>query len=209
MTTLTYKVAKPLIQEGDVLLFKGQSFSSFFIARASVGNYTHVGIASLVDDIVECVEFREWKGGRSINLEYYAKNFPDTIDVYRPVPFFSKLVFDPVSLQTNLIRVPFQGRKVTNELRKMTGLPYGWKRIFWIGLFKLPFFRYFIPLSIVGDDSAREIVYPVCSTALSYCFNKFDYDLISNRSDEWTEPSDISKSTRLNYLFTIGQYDIV
>jgi hypothetical protein len=213
MPILNYSRARQLIQEGDVLLFKGTAIYSFLIKRASVGQYSHVGIASWVgppntpEGLLECVEFKEWRGGRAINLDYYAENYKGSIDVYRPVPFFSDLNFDETTDEVNFKRIPFEPNKVTNKMRRMTGLPYGWLRILWIAVFKMPFIRYLIPIGILTDDTVKHIVYPVCSNVVSYCFSLFNFDLIKNRSDEWTEPSDISKSARLNYLFTLGEFD--
>ena len=52
-------------------------------------------------------------------------------------------------------------------------------------------------------DELEDMVYPVCSTSVSYSFNKSEFDLVKNRSDEWTEPGDIAKSSGINYLFTV------
>jgi hypothetical protein len=53
------------------------------------------------------------------------------------------------------------------------------------------------------SDEIKDIVYPVCSTAVAYSFNKNSFDLIKNRNDSWTKPGDIAESTLLHYLFTM------
>ena len=210
---IPYPQAKLLIEEGDVLLFQGTSLVSRLIRRAGEGMYSHVGVASWhngaskKDALLECVEFSERHGGRSVNLATYLREDVRRIDVFRPIPHFSRWDFDPVTHETSLVRVPFDGKAVTNTMRKMTGLPYGWKRIYWIAKRKLPFLRLFYDInSTVRDTAGREdIIYPVCSSSLAHSFSKNGFDLVYHRSDEWTEPNDIARSTRLNYLFTIGR----
>ena len=89
-------------------------------------------------------------------------------------------------------------------MRKLTALPYGWRRIWWMAKHKMAGLRFFYKPDDLMIDTVKDVVYPVCSTAVSYSFNKNGYDLITNRSDEWTEPGQISMSPRLSYLFTLS-----
>jgi hypothetical protein len=210
---LPYKEAKVLINEGDILLFRGTGWISKLIYTQTQTYYSHVALASWVngranteDGRLECVEFREWRGGRSISLKRAVDDHRGRIDVYRPIPTFSKISFDQETKTTNLVKKDFNGRAVTDILRDLTGLPYGWKRIWWLIKYKLVGIRVFlIPIDTFIDDKVHDIVYPVCSTTVAYAFNINDYDLIYNRSDSYTEPGDIAKSPRINYLFTIGE----
>lgn len=214
---IPFQEAISLLKEGDVLLFRGRGFISKIIGAASETPYSHVAIASFlngVDSIWMCVEFREGSpiaglfnknaagGGRLISLENVVKEYPSQIDVYRPIREFDKIVFNPTTHSTVSIRNQFNGKKVTNVMKKLTGLPYGWRRIWWMIKRKLILFRWFSKQDLIIDD-VKDIVYPVCSTAVAYAFNINGYDLIKNRSDEATEPGDIAKSARLNYLFTL------
>lgn len=204
--TLSFEEAKPLINEGDILLFSGQGWISNLIKSAGETPYSHVAVASWVngkDGILECVEFREKKGGRSINIEHAINDNPNLIDVYRPIKDFDSITFDLATKNTIDSRKVFNGKKVTRTMRKMTGLPYGWKRIWWMIKYKLLIFRLFKKKTLVCDELS-DIIYPVCSTAVAYAFNSNDYDLVKNRSDEWCEPGDIAKSARINYLFTLS-----
>jgi hypothetical protein len=207
---LPFKEIKAKINEGDVLLFRGQGWISQIIGSQTDTNYSHVAIASWSngdantdDGILECVEFRENYGGRAISLENEVKRLPNCIDVYRPVPVFGKLIFNPETKETEFTKKDFNGKAVTRTLRRMTGLPYGWKRILWMAKNKLVFFRLF-DKSRLMDDRLKDVVYPVCSTTVSYSFNKENFDLINNKSDEWSEPGHIAMSARLNYLYTLG-----
>lgn len=208
-----FKTAKPLIKEGDVLLFRGQSLTSKFLRIAGEGLHTHVGVASWHNGdspetgILECVEFKEWKGGRAVNLKYQVEQNNCTIDVYRPIPFFTTLYYDDTLSIVQTDRKPFDGKLVTNTMRKMTGLPYGWTRIWWIAKHKMLGLRLFVDYENLVNDTLQDVVYPVCSTAVSYAFSKHDFDLVKNRSDEWTEPAHIATSARLNYLFTLCNQD--
>ena len=199
---LPYDKAKLHIEEGDVLLFKGKGwFSRIFMRAASESTYTHVGVASLHNGIVEVVEFKEKHGGRTTNLENQFDEY-DEIDIYRAVPFFSKYGFceeHGVDLQ----RIGFDGKLVTDCMRKMTGLPYGWRRILWIALHKLPILRLFYNKEKIMNDELKDAIYPECSSSLSHCFNKHGYDIIPNKGDGWTEPADFARSGRLSYLFTM------
>ena len=76
---LNYCTARELLREGDVLLFRGRGIIGNIIKRAGEGRYSHVGVASVHPNnggfIWECIEFREFHGGRIVNLEqYYSKS---------------------------------------------------------------------------------------------------------------------------------------
>jgi len=207
---LKFSEARQYLKEGDVLLFRGTGIVSFFIKRASEGKYSHVGVASAVGSngstIWECVEFREGKGGRTVNLEQYVKQHSGTIDVYRPKSEIKKAFFEQNKAKKWSYGekvVAFNGKCVTNIMRRMTGLPYGWKRIWWMAKNKLPFLRLFLDTESVATDSPQDIIYPVCSTAVAYSFSRCGYDLVHHRSDQWTEPSDVARSSLLHYLFTL------
>ena len=200
--------ARDLLEEGDILLFRSKGIVSFFIRRAAEGEYSHSGVASghgsNGDQIWECVEFREWKGGRTVNLERYVHQMPGMIDVYRAASSFKLVEFDQEANEVRERKVRFNGKVVTNMMRRMTGLPYGWRRIMWLASHKLPIIRIFYSIdSVIDDDHKKELVYPVCSTAVSHSFTHTGYDLVNNRADIATEPSDLSRSPLANYLFTL------
>lgn len=207
---LPYKEVKTQIMEGDILLFRGDSWVSKIISSQTDTTYSHVGIASWVngdanteDGQLECVEFREGYGGRAVNLEVEVNRLPNCIDVYRPIPIFAKMVYDLNTKRVEFTTKEFNGKAVTRTMRKMTGLPYGWKRIWCMAKKKLLFFRFFSKESLM-NDKLKDVVYPVCSTTAAYAFTKNDFDLLYNKSDEWMEPGHIALSPRINYLFTLG-----
>lgn len=206
--TLKFEEAKHLLEEGDVLLFRGNGLISNLIKIAGVGNYSHVAVASNIGNgDWEAIEFREWFGGRAINLENYVLdsfNNKTSIDVYRSIACYSTLEYDKVEKKVHSSILAFDGKKVTKCMRKLTGLPYSYKRI-WI-ILKIKLFKLHVLKNleqITNDLPTDDIVYPVCSTATSHCFSINKFKLLKNKSDEWMEPSDISKSPRLNYLFSL------
>lgn len=196
-----------LIKEGDVLLFRNKALISRLVGRAGEGQYCHVGVASKNDGFVECVEFKEWRGGRSVSLERVVEIYGGEIDIYRLSPV--KYIYKYDSSQNAVISEEkifntFTAKRVTNCMRKMTGLPYGWTRILWIFLHKFPITRFFYDINnLTLDVPSEQQVYPVCSTSLAHCFNKAGFDLVNHRSDEYTEPNDIARSSILSYVFTI------
>jgi hypothetical protein len=203
-----YEECKSKILEGDILLFRGAGTASRFIRRASKGIYTHVGAASWAngptnpEPILECVEFREGVGGRTVYFENELRKHNGTIDVYRTTPYYNKFFYDPEKKSVESVLQTFDGKAVTRVMRKMTGLPYGWRRIWWMAKHDIPCLRWFYQIEDLMDDKLNAVVYPVCSTAIAHAWNTINFDLIPNQSDSWSSPSDISRSCLLSYVFT-------
>ena len=83
MNIIPYSEAIPLIQEADILLFRGKGIMSWLIQRYGSGVHSHVGIAHWDNKNLQCVEFREFKGGRSVSLKRQVNSNPSGIDVFR------------------------------------------------------------------------------------------------------------------------------
>ena len=201
-----YHKAFDLIEEGDVLLFRSHCWYSWFVKSYTNSPYTHVGIASRPDGLIEIIEFHgSTSGGVSRNLARAIKEQSGEIDVYRPSPMWTSLHLDEnnnVDLDVKEFTSEM-AQKITETMRKMTGLPYGWKRIWWMAKHKLMGLRLFYKPEDLMNDELCAIIYPVCSTAVAYSFSKNGFDLIKNKSDQWTEPAHIALSTNLNKLFTL------
>lgn len=204
---IPYTEAKKYINEGDVLLFRSKGLISYFIRKAGEGLYSHAALASWVytpgghKSRLECVEFREWKGGRAVNLRSQVNAADGKIDVYRASSPQTVLQYDCQNRLVSAKTKYFDGVKITDHLRKLTGLPYGWKRIWWLAKFKIPFLRLRTNGSVYNDEA--DLIYPVCSTAVAHCYSKNFTDLTPLRSDNRMEPSDLARSPILNYLFTL------
>ena len=198
---IPYSKAQYLINEGDILLFRGYGFISYWIKWASKGEYSHVGMASRNGNIVECVEFREFKGGRTINLLNYLQEMSGRIDVYRVSSSALTYTLDnEYKVHKEVVR--YNGRNVTNLMRGLTGLPYGWQRICLLAQHHLPIIRFFSSTKF-EDKSENGSLYPVCSTAVAASIRKTYVDLMPNLSDFEMTPSDIGRSSLVHYLFTI------
>ena len=203
LNLIEYDKAKALINEGDVLLFRGSGFISKAIGRFGEGIHSHVAIASWHNQHLECIEFREWKGGRVVSLKLQVDQNPNLIDVYRVLIPQPTLTFEEKNNVVVCGEKTLDMVSVTRCMRKMTGLPYGWKRICCIARHKIPILRgfYNVEQSTIDDSP---IIYPVCSTAVASCFSTNGFDLVKNRSDQWTEPADLARSSLLQYLFTLS-----
>jgi hypothetical protein len=209
---VSFKHAKNLIEEGDFLLFRsGGGFISWLINRAGETTYSHIGICSwhFSQDktlgLLECVEFRELYGGRTISLERYVEQNDKRIDVYRPASPIKTLWLDNDSMKVVSKEAMYDGKLITNEMRQLTGLPYGYRRILWIASHKLPILRAFYDItSVMNDEESNGEVYPVCSSILAFCSTKLGYDFTKNRGDQWMEPSDFARSSYLNYILTLS-----
>jgi hypothetical protein len=205
---IDFKDAKAYIQEADILLFRGKGWISKIIGTAGCGVHSHVAMASWHNGdnaLLECVEFYEKAGGRTINLETLNNNDDRMIDVYRVVDQKQVITFDPNDSSITHRTVDLDRKKVTNNLRKLTGLPYGWRRLLWIAKAKMVGFRLFFDYQDLINDDIVDVVYPVCSSALAYSFSQTGFDLVPNKGDGWTEPADIARSGLINYLFTLNK----
>lgn len=217
-----YEEIKTKIDEGDILLFRGKGLIAKLIGSSTKTPYSHIGVASWTngnvhtqEGILECIEFREGSllagifglsgggGGRSVNLCQQVKKYSGCIDVYRPNPIFFNYTVDKENKSFILTKKDFDGKKVTATMRRMTGLPYGWRRIWWMFKHQLLMYKFFGNRDSLINDQLQDIIYPVCSTAVAYSFNSNGYDLVNNRSDQWTEPGDIALSTNIHYLGTL------
>lgn len=201
---LDYNEAKDLISEADILLFRNPPFPSigWWIARYTGGIHSHVGMATQVQDDWHIVEFREFKGARSVNLESQIQENPQGIDVFRVDPVVHKLILTAEKKVSKDYRKFGDSRanKITSEINRMTGKPYGMK------LIPEMFMAYFMPFGRLVKKEMSDDIEPekfVCSTAVSYAYRKHYVDLVSFVPDRFTKPADIARSPLLNYLFTL------
>lgn len=210
---IPHKEAEGYLNEGDVLLFrKPRSLLSNFIRASSDSPYSHAGLVSFSYNkqgersSVECVEFKEWYGGRSVSLANYVQQYDGEIDVFSPHPYSIVTYWNCEARRRVTERKLFKGRFITSELRNLTGLPYGWTRIFKLAARSLFTFRFWFRSDEDYDDTvAKELVYPVCSTAVAWCYAKHYVDLTPQRADHLITPGDLSRSSLLSYVFTLGK----
>ena len=77
MLLVPYREAMSQIQEADVLLFRGEGLISWLIKRYGSGVHSHAAIAHWDDDDLQCIEFREFKGGRAVSMKSQVETHPD------------------------------------------------------------------------------------------------------------------------------------
>jgi len=204
---LKYETAKPLIEEGDVLLFRSNHWYSFFIKRVSQSLYSHAALASWHSDngdkgILEIIEFHLFSGGATKNLQNMVEQYPKIIDVYRPSP----VRYDLEYCQDNGVLVnehKYDGKAVTNTMRKLTALPYSLLKI---GILAKGYsfgLRLLNNVKAISDDTLKRSFSYVCSTSVAHSMNANGYDLVKNLADGKTKPGDLASSSSLNYLFTL------
>ena len=192
MNIIPYSEALPLIQEADILLFRGKGIISWLIQRYGSGVHSHVGIAHWDNGNLQCVEFREFKGGRSVSLKTQVDNSPFGIDVFRAAKRVDYENDSYVLDDTTKF-------KITTIMLKLTGLPYGWKNIWKLFKHYLPFCR--LAPQNIKDNNATKIF--VCSTAAAYAYRTSYIDPVPYLADSAVTPSDLARSSLFQYQFTI------
>ncbi len=209
MILIKYSDAVHYLEEADVLMFRPNTILGKLIAIYGGGLHSHTGLASWNGNLVECVEFREWKGGRTVNLWSQVRDFPGLIDVYRPAKSVELPNLYIGQSQTNGNRsikylkydlTDEKKRDITNTARELTGNDYGWGIICKLFFRYLPFFRLRNRAETIDSDFSDIFV---CSTLVSYAYRQHFVDLTPNLNDQYTVPSDISRSSMLSYLFTL------
>lgn len=192
MTNIPYSQAKSLIKEGDVLLFQGKGMLSWLIKRYGSGVHSHVGIAHWDGNHLQCVEFREFKGGRSISLTSQVDENSADIDVFRAA---KTIEYDDIKYElTDMV-----ASKITSILILLTGLPYGWKNIWKLVKHYTPLLR-LAPQNIKDDDPTKVFV---CSTAVAYAYRMAYVDPVPYLADTAVAPADLARSALFKYQFTI------
>jgi hypothetical protein len=201
MNPIKYDQAKELIQEGDILLFQGSGIIGFLIKRYTGGLHSHVALAHKDGDILECVEFREFMGGRSVSLKSQVDGAPLSIDVFRPVKSIS---YDEIDKDGNFKLIEKNYTKeiasaMTEDIIRWTGQPYGWKNIWKMLLRFIPGARLF--QQNFNDDEVAKA--KVCSTAVTVALRRNYMDPVPYLADDRVSPADLARSPLLQYLFTI------
>lgn len=203
---ISLEKAKTLLNEGDVAIFRGKGLISWFIKSFGGSPYSHTATVSKHGDnggtIFELVEFRELVGSRTTLLDQQVKQYSGQIDIYRANKYFYNSYYSHIKNSVVEYKEHFNGKKVTNCMRLLTGQDYDYYTIWQIAKSKLFGLRLFVNYDAASDDSITPDKY-VCSTAVAHCFNSNGYDLVKRKGDKWVEPGDLARSTSLNYLFTL------
>ena len=204
MILVPYHEAKAYIKEADVLLFRGRGLSSWMIQRYGSGVHSHAGMAHWDGDNLQCLEFREFKGGRATSLKRQVETHPDNIDIFRPAHTVHHNQFS-VWPETDIEKIHIFNESmadgVTDVMIKLTGLPYGWKNIWKLARHYIPFAR--LAKQNIKDDDPMNVF--VCSTAVAYAFRKAYVDPVPYLADSAVMPADLARSALFKYQFTISK----
>jgi len=200
MHLIDFEEAKNLIKEGDVLLFRGSGLIGFFIKRLTSGVHSHVALAHWDGNLLQCVEFREFMGGRIVALKGQVGKNSKSIDVFRPV---RSITYDQivdgevVSVEKNFTEeVSFS---TSEAIIQWTGQKYGWRNILGMFLRFVPGIR-LLKQNTNDDDIAKA---KVCSTAVAVALRKNFMDPIPFLADDRVSPADLARSPLIQYMFTI------
>lgn len=197
---IDYEQAKTILKEGDILLFRNNGLIGRLIQRYTGGVHSHVAIVHKDRHIWECVEFREFKGGRTVSLASQVAKCDSCIDVFRPV---RSITYEKmIDKNINIIGKNYTedvAKSVTEDIIMWTGQPYGWKNIW--NMFKrfIPFIRLFAQ----NVDDGKIADAKVCSTAVTVALRRNYMDPVPYLADEMVSPADLARSPLLQYLFTI------
>ena len=195
-----------LLSDADILLFRAPKYifnTGWCIARHNLGIHTHIAMANKVNKEWYSVEFREFPLSRNIPLKQQFEERPHLeIDVYRVSPLYYYYEFNPIKNQVELHKNQLTQTKVDKILefcRSLVGLSYSYKLIFNMMLAYIPGFR----LIINRDYKENGPTGFVCSTLIARSYRRYYVDLVNGITDEFTSPTDITRSKYLNYLFTL------
>mgnify|MGYP002624773077 FL=1 len=213
-----YLNAIEVMEDADVLLYRGGNFPSFgwWIKKYTGGIHSHAALYHK-NSTPTVIEFREFKGSRMSSLQQHSN---DTIDVFRLSQNYHNYIYSNEPWQVSLCNISgedsgscsilnnttYLSKQIRQDIvetaKSLTGLPYGWKIIGKIGLSYLPLVRLLYPQPKVDKNGNKDIF--VCSTFVSYCIRQHYVDLVPFLPDILTKPSDLARSPLLHYLFTIG-----
>lgn len=206
---LPYDEATKQIKTGDVLLFKAPPFPSigWWITKYTGGKHSHVALAMKESEHVFCVEQREFKGGRAVNLKTQVEQNPSRIDIYRPKDIIvsNESVLTESNKEFFVKKVEYRftpeiAKRILDTGLELTGTSYGWKTIWNIFKGYAPFVR-LVYRDKNGDDEITKAY--VCSTLVTYAYRTNFLDPCPNIKDARTTPADIAQSSLFDYLFTI------
>ena len=201
---ITYPDCKPLLKHGDILLFQGSGLTAWAIKTYSYGEYSHVALLDLSNEIPMCCEMREFKGGRCVSLDSQIKKIGSEIkkiDVFRLINCIQYDIIDDNGNPQHVTKIADKNTRdyMISQMLTLTGSNYGWKNIWKIVKHYLPFLRLMKPKTKDEDISDLHI----CSSAVSYCIRTSFDDPVPFLPDHMVTPSDLSRSPLIKYQFTI------
>jgi hypothetical protein len=188
----SFAFVKGEIQQGDLLLFRGQGWLSRMISVAGRTNWTHAGMVDVWDGELYCDEVREFVGGRVVTLASQVERFPGQIDVFRA---------------NTSIYPQYDRQAAALHMRRFAGCSYGWWHVIGAAVLHVPVLRFRLKTdySIEVASETGPTKPPYCSQAVSMaCRLSGKVDPVPQLADRFTEPGDLSRSNLFDYQFTLS-----
>lgn len=183
--------AARLIQDGWLAQFRGRGWLSSLIQFATGGVHSHSAMLQRVNGHVDCLEVREWIGGRRKPLEHHVGRWPGQIDVFSP----DRNRFGE-----------FKKHEAVKIMRQMLVGDYGYAGALRLALHKVPLLWRLWPLETRDDDPAGMKIVPFCSHAVcAACRIGGGIDPVPNKPDHLVTPADLTNSLLFRYEFTLGK----
>lgn len=170
---------------GWLLLYRGKTFASRVIQRATGSPYSHAAILLRSEawqggQLLDVAEVREWIGGRKQPLESQIRRHE--IDVFRPRDRYD----DQWSSEATAL-----------TMRSLCGCEYGYGSILQIALRKLPILWRFARISEDETETARfnfRRVRPTCSQAVWIAYASGGLEPIRRKPSYLVTPGDLGHS---------------
>lgn len=203
---MRYEAARPLIKDGDVLLFESKGWVAATIRWATRSTYSHAALAVWWGDRLMVVESREGAGCRAVPLSSAVRS--SNITLYRVV---TQVPVGTPEFAAHVARVEgdaeIEGRRqaVGDVAIGRLGQPYGWWSILRDALSRLPVLALFWRRRHYSiDDLEDPGVRVKCSTLVALAWRQgAGLDLVPNLADRSTDPGDLARSAALRRLYTL------
>lgn len=177
-----YQQFRQQMQDGDVLLFKGQSWLSKIIKWRTKSAYSHAGIVVWWSDRLMVLE-AVGKGVLARPISYNLNHYEGDINYYRPT--------ETLSAETR--------KNMALFAQEQLGKEYATKRL--VGFFfKLLFNR---PLE--SQDKKEAAGRYFCSEYVADIYSKNGLDLDIERGTAYTSPDRLANSKGLQYVVTLNK----
>jgi len=188
-TSMKLSRVESLIEDGDLLLFRGRGIVARLIGIAGRSVYTHAARAIWWGDTLFCCEVRELKGGRAVTLESQVRRFSGLIDVFETNP-------------SNRWR-EYDRQGAVRTMRRLAGCDYGYLGVAKAALRHLPLWRCLIRPDM--NDRRWTSQPPFCSQACAMADRVGgQVDPVPHLADRVTEPADLARSPFYCYRFTLA-----
>lgn len=179
MKTLPYVQTREAIRDGDMLLWKGETFVSRGIRAVTESEYSHVSIARW--DTGRLMHFEAvWHGTAYNPLSGSVKSYGSaTVDVYRLRSTTGVEMHKVFQVALGLLNRPYDYRQIRRILIKTL-------------------------FGSVVRDTRGELRKLICSEYASYCYRFAGVDLAKALDDGYTAPADIAESPRLGRVLSFS-----